>query len=129
MDQAELLQTLESSITRIKPLFPGTTCYPLSTAKKDKNKKGLFEQEFQSETHQLEKIFEITGTPSAEDIECMEDGPMKAVIDPTGIEKQFLANLDRIEPQDLKTILPSATDDAIELLNEMLQFSKYSGSI
>lgn len=59
----------------------------------------------------------------------MEDGPMKAVIDPTGIEKQFLANLDRIEPQDLKTILPSATDDAIELLNEMLQFSKYSGSI
>ncbi|KNB43845.1 mitogen-activated protein kinase [Blastocystis sp. subtype 4] len=70
---AELLQTLESSVTRIRPLFPGTTCYPLSTAKKDKNKKELFEREFQSETHQLEKIFEIIGTPSIEDIKCMEN--------------------------------------------------------
>ena len=83
------MQTLESSITRIKPLFPGTTCYPLSTAKKDKNKRELFEREFQSETHQLEKIFEIIGTPSMEDIECMENGPMKTVIHEIEMRRSF----------------------------------------
>lgn len=129
MKQAELLQTLESSVTRIRPLFPGTTCYPLSTAKKDKNKKELFEREFQSETHQLEKIFEIIGTPSIEDIKCMENGPMKTVMNEIGGEDQFLENLDPIKPQDLKAVLPSAPDDAIDLLNDMLQFSTFVDSL
>ena len=44
----------------MKPLFPGTTCFPLSAPKKDKTKYIKIEQEFRAETHQLEKIFEIT---------------------------------------------------------------------
>lgn len=77
--QAELLQTLEPSISRVKPLFPGTTCFPLSATKKDKNKAEMLEREFKQETHQLEKIFEVTGTPAVEDIAWMEEGSMKTV--------------------------------------------------
>ena len=77
---AELLQTLEPEVTRVRPLFPGTTCFPLSAPKKDKTKYIKIEQEFRAETHQLEKIFEITGTPSLADIEEMDEGPMKEVL-------------------------------------------------
>lgn len=74
-----MLQTLEPSITRVKPLFPGTTCFPLSATKKEKNKSEILEREFKQETHQLEKIFEVTGTPAVEDIAWMEEGSMKTV--------------------------------------------------
>lgn len=39
----------------------------------------MFEREFHQQTHQLVKIFEIMGTPDADDIACMEEGPMKTV--------------------------------------------------
>lgn len=73
------MQTLEPSIARVKPLFPGTTCFPLSATKKEKNKSEMLEREFKQETHQLEKIFEVTGTPAVEDIAWMEEGSMKTV--------------------------------------------------
>ena len=59
---AELLQTL--SDTRSQPLFPGRSCFPLSASKKEKMNDELFEEEFESETHQLAKIFSIIGNPS-----------------------------------------------------------------
>ena len=85
--KAELLQTLEPDVTRVRPLFPGTTCFPLSAPKKDKTKYIKIEQEFRAETHQLEKIFEITGTPSLADIEEMDEGPMKEVWNVQGTER------------------------------------------
>lgn len=60
---AELLQTLEPGI-RAQPLFPGKTCFPLSAKRAEREKSELFEEEFRAETHQLMKIFEVTGTPS-----------------------------------------------------------------
>lgn len=39
----------------------------------------MLEREFKQETHQLEKIFEVTGTPAVEDIAWMEEGSMKTV--------------------------------------------------
>ena len=59
----------------------------------------------------------------------MENGPMKTVMNEIGGEDQFLENLDPIKPQDLKAILPSAPDDAIDLLNDMLQFSTFVDSL
>ena len=69
---------MEPSVTRVKPLFPGTTCFPLSAPKKDKNKQSKIIQEFHAQTHQLEKIFEIIGVPDQEDLDQLEDGYMKS---------------------------------------------------
>ena len=110
----ELLQTLEPSAKRVRPLFPGTTCFPLSASKKDQNKQSKIEQEFQAQTHQLEKIFEITGTPAVEDIEQLEDGYLKT----------FLLHLDKQSPKQFETLLPSASPEAISLLRDMLEFSR-----
>ena len=71
-------------------------------------------QEFHAETHQLEKIFEIIGTPSREDIEAMDDGVMKT----------FLLNLEPMEGENFEELLPSAPPEAISLLKGMLQFSE-----
>ena len=71
---AELLQTLEPN-HRPQPLFPGKSCFPLSARRAEK---GQIEQ-FRAETHQLEKIFEVIGTPPREDLLALDDGPMKDV--------------------------------------------------
>ena len=76
---AELLQTLEPN-HRPQPLFPGKSCFPLSARRAEKGQIERFGEEFRAETHQLEKIFEITGTPSLADIEEMDEGPMKEVL-------------------------------------------------
>ena len=109
-----MLQTLEPSVTRVKPLFPGTTCFPLSAPKKDKNKQSKIIQEFHAQTHQLEKIFEIIGVPEQEDLEQLEDGYLKS----------FLMKLEKKEPQRFEELLPHAPPEAIDLLKRMLMFSK-----
>ena len=76
---AELLQTLEPN-RRPQPLFPGKSCFPLSARRAEKGQIERFGEEFRAESHQLEKIFEITGTPSLADIEEMDEGPMKEVL-------------------------------------------------
>lgn len=113
------MQTLEPSVTRIRPLFPGTTCFPLSAPRKDKNRYEKMNQEFHAETHQLEKIFEIIGTPSKEDIDAMDEGTMKT----------FLLNLPKMEGERFEDLLPSASPDAIILLKRMLEFSKGRGRL
>ena len=100
----------------MKPLFPGTTCFPLSAPKKDLNKHGKIAQEFQAQTHQLEKIFDIIGTPAKEDIDELEAGYLKT----------FLQGLKEEEPVSFELMLPSAPPEAIELLNRMLAFSRFS---
>lgn len=115
----ELLQTLEPSIKRVTPLFPGTTCFPLSAPKKDKNKQIKIKQEFHAQTHQLEKIFEITGTPDLEDIQQLEEGFLKT----------FLLHLEKQPPKQFETLLPSAAPEAIELLRRMLTFSMCSAKM
>lgn len=65
----------------MKPLFPGSSCFPLSDERKEKSQKERLGKEFRAETHQLMKIFEVIGTPSREDLLCLDDGPMKEVSD------------------------------------------------
>ena len=75
---AELLQTLEPGL-KPAPLFPGKTCFPLSARRAEKGQIERFGEEFRAETHQLEKIFEVIGTPPREDLLALDDGPMKDV--------------------------------------------------
>ena len=75
---AELLQTLEPN-RRPQPLFPGKSCFPLSARRSEKGQIERFGEEFRAETHQLEKIFEVIGTPPREDLLALDDGPMKDV--------------------------------------------------
>ena len=75
---AELLQTLERG-KRPQPLFPGKTCFPLSARLYEKEQIERFGEEIRAETHQLMKIFEVIGTPPREDLESLDDGPMKEV--------------------------------------------------
>ena len=76
---AELLQTLESGL---KPtaLFPGKSCFPLSSKRNEKEQNERFGEEFRAETHQLEKIFEVIGTPTRDELMKLDDGPMKDVV-------------------------------------------------
>ena len=70
---AELLQTLQSD-RRPQPLFPGKSCFPLSARRAEKEQIERFGEEFRAETHQLEKIFEVIGTPPREDLLALDDG-------------------------------------------------------
>ena len=75
---AELLQTLEPGL-KPAPLFPGKTCFPLSARRAEKGQIERFGEEFRAETHQLEKIFEVIGTPTRDELMKLDDGPMKTV--------------------------------------------------
>jgi len=64
---------------------------------------------------QLSQIFNITGTPSAEDIEqCVNDDP--AV-------HHFLKAIGNVEPKNWADVLPNATEDAIDLISKLLTFN------
>ena len=79
------------------------------------NKHSKIAQEFQAQTHQLEKIFDIIGTPSKEDIDQLEPGYLKT----------FLQELKQEDPVSFELMLPCAPPEAIELLNRMLTFSRF----
>jgi len=73
-----------------KPLFPGT-----------------------STMNQLDRIIEITGTPSAEDIDAVQS-PFAATM---------LDSLRHTDPRDLADMFPNASADALDLLRLTLQFN------
>ena len=69
------VQAAEDTYVKTDELTDNDTAAP----KKDKTKYIKIEQEFRAETHQLEKIFEVIGTPPREDLLALDDGPMKDV--------------------------------------------------
>ena len=73
-----------------KPMFPGS-----------------------STMNQLDRIIEITGTPSPEDIEAIQS-PFAATM---------LDSLTPTEPRNLADVFPNATAEALDLLRQSLQFN------
>lgn len=73
-----------------QPLFPGT-----------------------STMNQLDRILEITGRPSAEDIEAI-NSPFAATM---------LDSIQNSQPKNLKDVFPKASDEAIDLLRKLLKFN------
>ncbi|CAI2360326.1 unnamed protein product [Moneuplotes crassus] len=108
---AELLTMLrenaKSTFDR-KPLFPGSSCYPLSPSAKNKEQGGLKED-------QLCVIIEKLGTPSKEDTEFITDPAAR----------QYLEDLPLSKKKNFKEMYPFPGDEAIDLLNKMLQFNPY----
>jgi mitogen-activated protein kinase 1/3 len=92
------------------PLFPGTSCFPLSPDRSNNIKRGGFPHSSQD---QLSIIFSILGTPSEEDFDFVTDA--KAI--------EYLKSFPpkkRVEFQDL---YPAATAEGLELLRKCLQFN------
>jgi mitogen-activated protein kinase 15 len=73
-----------------KPFFPGT-----------------------STLNQLDRIMEITGRPSQDDIEAIQ----------SNLAKTMLESLPASKAKSMAEIFPTASDDALDLLEKLLQFN------
>jgi mitogen-activated protein kinase 1/3 len=91
------------------PLFPGTSCFPLSPDRSNNVKRGGFPHSSQD---QLNVIFSVLGTPKEEDFEFVTDA--KAL--------EYLKSFPYKKPVDLNEIYPAASSEAIDLLKKCLQF-------
>ncbi|EDL45532.1 mitogen-activated protein kinase 2, putative [Plasmodium vivax] len=107
---AELLNMLESHVnnpTNRFPLFPGSSCFPLSP---DHNSKKVHEK---SNRDQLNIIFNVIGTPSEEDLKSIKKDDVIRYI------KLFPPR----EGIDFKKKFPSISEEGIDLLQSMLRFN------
>jgi mitogen-activated protein kinase 1/3 len=113
---AELMMMIKDNASTFMdrtPLFPGKYCFPLSPPDKS-NRIKINEYGFPvDKTDQLNVIFDVIGTPSEEDMEF--------VTDPNGI--LYLKSLKRRSKRNIKVKFPGSTDDALELLGNMLEFN------
>jgi len=91
-----------------KPLFPGSSCYPLSLNAKNKGK-GI------SKEDQLCVIIDKLGTPTEDDMAFISDPGARS----------YLKELPKCEKKNFKEMYPFPGDEAIDLLNKMLQFNPY----
>jgi len=110
---AELLGMIKENAPTFldrSPLFPGTSCFPLSPDRSNNVKRGGFPHSSQD---QLSVIFSVLGTPKEEDFEFVTDS--KAI--------EYLKSFPFKKPSDLTEIYPAATSEAIDLLKKMLQFN------
>lgn len=85
-----------------KPIFPGGTCFPLS---------GDLELKADDRVDQLNVIFSVIGTPSAEDISTI------------GKANQYIETLKKSAGTPLDQLYPEADPSALDLLRQMLQFN------
>uniref|UniRef100_A0A7S4A9N4 Mitogen-activated protein kinase n=1 Tax=Pseudo-nitzschia australis TaxID=44445 RepID=A0A7S4A9N4_9STRA len=100
---AELLSMQEGSVPGYQdrtPIFPGGACYPLSG-----------DTDNAERLDQLNVIFNVIGTPSGEDIGTF------------GEANEYIKTLKPIKPKSLKDIYPAADPNALDLLQNMLNFN------
>lgn len=91
------------------PLFPGSSCFPLSPDHETKMRRAGFPS---SNTDQLSVIFEVIGTPSEEELQYITDE--KAIL--------YLKSFDYRPRKNLHQIYPGSHPALIELMNNMLRF-------
>jgi mitogen-activated protein kinase 1/3 len=112
---AELLSMMKENAATYQdrqPLFPGSSCFPLSPDHKVSVKKGAFPS---SQTDQINVIFDVIGTPTEEEISFVTDS--KAL--------EYLKTFVPRKRIDFRTRYPAAGDDALDLLNKMLVFNPF----
>ena len=73
-----------------KPVFPGT-----------------------STLNQLDRVMEVTGRPSQEDVDSIN----------SPLAQTMLESLPPTKPKKLRDMFPTASDDALDLLKSLLQFN------
>lgn len=108
---AEIMQMLKKNCVNFKSrraLFPGGNCYPLSPHTAGKSK--VHHQD------QLQKIFDVLGTPSSEDI---NDFDSEAV-------KKYLRLYKKKAGMDLRTRFPGSPPADIDFMKKCLEFNRHT---
>lgn len=103
---AELLQMQKENCrvpSHRKPLFPGSSCFPLSA-------KDPFA--YADRLDQLNVIFDVIGTPSPEEIDKLTDDKAR----------KYLYSLPKKPPMNMKRLFPGAPNTAISLLRGLIHF-------
>ena len=112
---AELLSMMKENVANAldrKPLFPGSSCFPLSPDSNPTVKKNGFAV---STNDQLNIIFDIIGTPTEEDASFVTD--YKAA--------EYLKTFTPRPRADLSKTFPGISDPGFDFLNKMLVFNPY----
>jgi len=108
---AELLGMLEGTKTEDRgPLFPGSSCFPLSPDHKHKTD---YKYHTRGKHDQLNMIFNLLGTPPEEDIELLERDDAK----------RYIRCFAKREGDGLRTKFPLSDEDSIDVLGQMLRFN------
>lgn len=112
---AELLGMLKANAATFMertPLFPGTSCFPLSPDHHTKVRKAGFPS---SNSDQLNVIFEVVGTPGEEDLHFITDD--KAIT--------YLKSFKQRERKSLGLMYPHSHAALIELIEKMVVFDPF----
>lgn len=106
---AELLQMLENGEDYLDrgPLFPGNSCFPLSPARGQSNRRART----RGQHDQLEVIFDILGTPTADELAHSDEDA-----------RDYVAEFQERVGQGLAGRLPYVGPEAVALLTQMLRF-------
>eukprot|EP00995_Heteronema_vittatum_P008329 NODE_351_length_1446_cov_425.730136_g256_i0.p1 GENE.NODE_351_length_1446_cov_425.730136_g256_i0~~NODE_351_length_1446_cov_425.730136_g256_i0.p1 ORF type:complete len:451 (-),score=-24.08 NODE_351_length_1446_cov_425.730136_g256_i0:93-1403(-) len=94
------------------PLFPGTSCFPLSPDSNARAKKSGFPVTLQD---QLNMIFQKLGTPDDDDLEFITDD--KAL--------EYLRSFPEKAKTSLRSMFPAASGEALDLLQKTLKFNPH----
>jgi len=108
---AELLGTLEGSHYMDRgPLFPGSSCFPLSPDRKHK-------QDYKFYTHgkhdMLTKIFNIVGTPTEAEVQALDREDAKV----------YINCFPKKQGSGLKAVYPDVDEKSTDILDKMLKFT------
>jgi mitogen-activated protein kinase 1/3 len=108
---AELLGMLDGTDTQDRgPLFPGSSCFPLSPDHKHKTD---YKYHTKGKQEQLNMIFNLLGTPKESDVELLGRDDAKRYM------RCFAAR----EGTGLRAKFPLVDHDSIDILNQMLRFN------
>ena len=109
--------TQDDVVPKTRTLFPGESCYPLSQTSDEADVDvEQFEEELMMDTHQLNVIFNLLGTPDADDMAQIESKVLRGCI------QKFVAQHTK-PPKGLASKYTAAPPDALELLSGMLHFN------
>jgi serine/threonine protein kinase len=102
----ELLQKLNGNTIR-GPLFPGVSCYPLSSTVLKNGK------EFYEEDDQMIKILQVLGCPNENDLAFIT---RQDALD-------YISSFKDFPKRDFRKCFHHVSEEAVELLNQMLAFN------
>jgi len=91
------------------PLFPGSSCFPLSPDQKHRTD---YKYHTRGKQEQLNVIFNLLGTPSPADVDTLERDDAK----------RYIKCFQEREGSGLTQKYPGASPEAIDLLEQMLKF-------
>ncbi|CDJ29442.1 uncharacterized protein EMH_0049700 [Eimeria mitis] len=110
---SELLSMIEENVESHcdrGPLFPGSSCFPLSPDQKNGDDSRL---QTRGNKDQLNVIFNVLGTPTEEEIEALESNEAK----------QYIRTFPPKEAHDLAERFSASSPEALNLLKRMLVFN------